>query len=63
MRAETDPGAVTLAGEGRVRARFLLKCILIRIDPVKLALRFSKSPRSRCSIHGVAAMIRDGGSF
>ena len=36
---------------------------LIWIDPVKLALRFSRSPHSMCWVQGAAGMIHDGGSL
>ena len=39
-----------------------LRTTLIWIDPVKLPLRFSKSPPSMCWIQGATGMISDGGS-
>ena len=52
-----------MAAEQRVQTRFVQKCTLIWIDPVKLPLRFSNAPPSMCWIHGAAGMIRDGGSL
>ena len=46
-----------------VIGRFVPRITLIWIDPVKLALRFSKSPPSMDWIQGAAGMIHDGGSL
>ena len=41
---------------------FVLKITVIWIDPVKLAMRFSKSPGSMWWIQGAAGMNHDGRS-